>query len=236
MADFIPKSEPQTPEALPADTKIKIGEAEYSQADVERLVGLGKIAEEVETKYNTKLDRVYPEYTKSTQKVKDYEIKIAEYEAKLKETQVKDAQTGQPWTPEQKALAKQQLQELLGGEVLTQAQFDQKYVERRSGEKLLEECEGYGDEIDGTDGRPKFDTSEILQHMQETGIRNPLKAYKDKYETQLDEWKTKQIGGVKSPGLVTNTQTTTAKQPPRVRITKDNLVQSIRDELYGVSQ
>ena len=220
----------------PPDTNIKVGDQEYSQADVERLVGLGKMAEEVETKYNTKLDRVYPEYTKTTQKVKEQEAKIAEYEAKLKETQTKDAATGQEWTPEQKEMAKQRIKELMGGEVLTQAQFDQKYQERRSGEKLLEECEGYNDEIDGTDGRPKFSTEEILQHMQETGIRNPLKAYKDKYETQLDEWKTKQIGGVKTPGLVTNTQSSTGKQPSRVRITNDNLTQAIRDELYGVSQ
>lgn len=237
MADFIPKAtNPEPPVTPSADTKIKVGETEYSPEDVERLVGLGKGVEEIETKYNTKMDRIYPEYTKATQKVKEYETRLAEAETKLKEVQVKDAQTGQSWTPEQKELAKQQLQELIGGEVLTKGEFERAYIERRAGEKLLEECEEYKDEIDGSDGRPKFDTQEILQYMQETGFRNPLKAYKDKYETQLDEWKTKQIGGVKTPGLVTNTQSSTGKEPPRVRITNENLTQAIKDELYGASQ
>lgn len=239
MADFIPKATPEPPATPPEDTKIKVGEDEYSQADIQRLVGLGKMAEEVETKYNTKLDRVYPEYTKATQEVKSQREKLAEYESqltKLRETQKQDAQAGQPWTPEQKAQAKQQLQDLVGGKIMTDTEFEQKYAERRAGEKLLVECEEYVDEIDGSDGRPKFHLPEILEHMKETGIRHPLKAYKDKYETQLDEWKSKQIGSVKSPGLVTNTQAETGKIPPRVRITNDNLTQSIRDELFGASQ
>ena len=44
--------------------KVKIGEQEYTQEELDRYVKLGKLAQEAEDKYNTKLDRVWPEYTK----------------------------------------------------------------------------------------------------------------------------------------------------------------------------
>jgi hypothetical protein len=56
--------------------KIKVGEKEYTQDELNTLVGLGQIAQEVETRYNTKIDRVYPEFTKSQQKLKTYESEI----------------------------------------------------------------------------------------------------------------------------------------------------------------
>ena len=51
-------------------TKIKVGEAEYDQAELDHLIGLGKSAEELESKWNTKIDRLMPEYTKTTQELK----------------------------------------------------------------------------------------------------------------------------------------------------------------------
>ena len=45
---------------------------------------------------------------------------------------------------------------------------------------------------------PKFDEGEIIQHMQETGIRNPEKAYKDLYEDEWFDYKVKQAKKSKS--------------------------------------
>ena len=53
--------------------KVKVGEKEYSQDELSKLVGLGEKWTETETKFNTKMDRVVPEYTKATQKIKEYE-------------------------------------------------------------------------------------------------------------------------------------------------------------------
>src|SRR4030042_759119 len=95
---------------------------------------------------------------------------------------------------------------------------------RREGEKLLDDCKDMEGEIDGKDGRPAFKTKEILDHMVLTGIKNPMKAYKDKYEIEIDKWKEQQLRGAKPRGLFTEPSSTAgSKQPPNVRVTRDNL-------------
>jgi len=42
----------------------KFGEEEYTKEQLEELVSFGKLAKEAEERYNTKIDRVYPEFTK----------------------------------------------------------------------------------------------------------------------------------------------------------------------------
>jgi len=61
----------------------KFGEEEYTQEQLEELVNFGKLAKEAEEKYDTKIDRVYPEFTKKSQKLKEYEQRIQEYENKF---------------------------------------------------------------------------------------------------------------------------------------------------------
>ena len=54
------KMEPQVPEEVTPEV-IKLGEKEYSQEELSKLVGLGEQAVELETKWDTKLDRLMPE-------------------------------------------------------------------------------------------------------------------------------------------------------------------------------
>lgn len=58
--------------------------------------------------------------------------------------------------------------------------------------KLEIVLEALEDDIDGSDGRPAFDKVEIAQYMVDEGFRDPAKAYKDKYETELEAWNKKQ--------------------------------------------
>mgnify|MGYP001600885643 CR=1 FL=1 len=66
---------------------------------------------------------------------------------------------------------------------------------QRAGEKILEGAEKLQSEIDGKDGRPAFEIEDVLGHMRETGIRDPYKAYKDKYETELQKYPGIMSGG-----------------------------------------
>lgn len=228
MADFF-----QDDTTVQEVEKIKVGEKEYTQDELNTLVGLGEIAQDVETRYNTKIDRVYPEFTKSQQKLKGYESELEELR-KLKESNQNKPQA--QWTDEQKALVKQQLQDVLGGEVVTNKQLEEWYSSRRSGERLLEESQELEGEIDGLDGRPKFKTEEILQHMQETGIRNPMKAYKDKYEPELDKWREGELLKAKPNGMVTQMGSNSGKQPVPVKVTKENLEKLMSEALYGAQE
>jgi len=51
------------------------------------------------------------------------------------------------------------------------------------------------DSVSKMKGMPAFNEEEIIEHMKETGIHNPLAAYKDKYEAEYFDWRVKQIKG-----------------------------------------
>ena len=210
--------EPVEP-VIPEETKVKVGEDEYSQEDLQRLVGLGKIATEAETKYNTKIDRVWPEYTKAQNRIK-------ELEAKPDETKTPDELSEEEQIKQGLSVLKDKFK------VLTQDDFESKFQERysqeRQAERLLEEGKDKEEEIDGTDGRPAFKLDKVLEYMRDNGVKTLDSAYKQMYEKEIDAWKETQLGKIKSPGLVTEQSSTAGgKQPADVKVTKDNLKEMI---------
>ena len=219
----------------------KFGEEEYTKEQLEELVSFGKLAKEAEERYNTKIDRVYPEFTKKTQQIKEYEQKLQDYENKFKEFETKNTQPVYQ-DDEQVRLAKEAAKKIglltkedieeLG--LITKDRFNQEYNSVRQAEKLLDEMTKYAKDLDGSDGRPKFDIDEILEYMNESGINDFKVAYKIKYDDQLTLWKDKEINKSKKPGLYTQDISTFADKSPREsKTTKDNLSDSIRQALQG---
>ena len=72
--------DPKDPVVVDQPTKIKVGEREYSESELADLVKMGELGREVEEKYNTKLDRVYPEFTKKSQRVRELVDLNSQYE------------------------------------------------------------------------------------------------------------------------------------------------------------
>lgn len=219
-----------TPEVTVVPDKIKVGDAEYTQDELSRYVGLGKIGAEMEEKWNTKIDAVYPNYTRSREEVKTLQEQLAEAQSKIPDpVSTPDA--------EQSKEALRILKEQFG--VVTKDEIADlmkaRYNEERESEKLYEKVTGYGKEIDGTDGRPAFKPVDVLQHMQETGIKDPMRAYKDKYENELDAWKAEKLvkGEPKDPIVTVTKPTAGAKQPSQNRPTQDNLQQLLEEALQG---
>lgn len=217
------------------EEKVKLGEEEFTQAELSEMVGMAKSVKEAEEKYNTKLDRVWPEYGRSQTRVKELEQKTAEYEAKL--AQVQQAPALNPNDQEQ---VKQALDAAKKLGLVTKEDFrtylDQNfrefYVREESAKELLRDSRDLEEEIDGKDGRPAFKTQDILGYMAETGIKNPELAYKTKYESELDSWKESKLAGAKKPGLYTQ-KSGGAKEPPVIRPNKENLDALIAEQLYG---
>lgn len=209
-----------------APEKIKVGEKEYSQEDLNRIVELGEIANEVETKQNTKIGKLYPAFTQATQKLSELEKKLADSEAAKVEKKV---ETGEQLSPEElKAQALKQAKEL---GLVTADDFNQYYLQRRDAERLIEDTESI---ISGAkeDGKPETTTDELLKYMQESGIKNPEKAYKLMFENELDEWKSKQTDKLKRPGLVTEGSSAAGgKEPAPIKVTKDNIAQLLQQAL-----
>jgi len=214
---------------------ITVGDKEYSQDDLQSLVGLGEIGREAEDKFNTKLDKVWPEYSKKSNQLKEVQAELDELKSEKdkpvptpgEEDQLKSMQDARDAATKLGIITEDNFSEMLN------KNFRTKYNEERAAEKLLESTSGLEKEIDGTDGRPKFDQKEILEYMSETGHRSPLEAYESKYKTENDEWRVNKIIEAKngSPGLKTTEVTASTKQPSKVSITTDNLEQAMREAL-----
>jgi hypothetical protein len=220
--------------------KIKVGEKEYTQEELNSLVSLGGIAKELEDKWHTKIDTVYPEYTKGQQKIKELE----ETKKKYDEIIVKQ---NKPAIPEDQQIAEARkilreqfhvvFEEDLPQKALTKEDFPTFYKQQREAEKLLDEADTMEEEIDGKDGRPAFKKLDVLQYMADNGIPNLKTAYSLMYETQLDAWKEQQLGKVKKGGITTMEGATAGgrKEPEQPKTAKnvEELAQQLHEELYG---
>jgi len=206
--------------------KIKIGEAEYDQKELESYIEKGKKVDEYTKKYDTDFDKAWSLYGKTTGENKELKAKLEQLQQQV---QTQQAPIG-ALTEEQKAQARQQLQEIMGGRIIVDKDLDTTLSQREAGKALLDDCKDKESEIDGSDGRPKFVTNDILAYMQETGFRNPLKAYKDKYENELDVWKQSELNKEKGSNLPTLTSMG-EKQPKKVSVTKENIGELIREQL-----
>ncbi len=221
-AQEAPKEEAPETEA---PEKIKVGDDEYSQDELDRLISLGKIGVEAEEKYKTKIDRVWPEYTKSRQELK--ELKESMEKAEIEKVE----KTGEPLTDEQ--MKKQVQAEARKHGLLTREDATQFVTDLLKGRDLLEDvglAVGEAQEKYGI----KTDKESLLEHMRETGIRNPEKALKDMFEEQIDKWKEKELGKKKGSGLVTEkTSTAGGKTPKETKPTKETLSKHISEALYS---
>ncbi len=224
---------------IKTEEKIKLGEEEYTQAQLSEMVGLAKSVQEAETKYNTKFDKVWPEYGRVQTEKKALEQKVADYESELtKAKQPVLDPTNQAQMRDAVDAAKR-----LGivtkddFESLLDQSFRKFYVRESAAKDLLQEANDLQEDINGKDGRPAFKTDEILGYMAETGIRNPQIAYKAKYDAELDAWKESKLAEAKKPGLYTQRSVSPgAKEPPRVTANKDNLEALISEQLYGPAE
>lgn len=230
MSDFFDKETQEESSETSTSEPIKLGDQEYSQDELSRLVGLGRIAEEAESKYNTKIDKVWPDYGKTKNELRELREQKARWEQQ---------QTQQAAIPEDEAIKQaREAAQKVGlitkddfNNVLGQS-FRQYYMQERAAEKLLDEATSLEGKYDGSNGLPKFDKEEILNYMFETGIKSPERAYKDKYETQYDQWKESELLKARRPGLRTMTQTSSGKFPANTKPTKENLNQLVAESLH----
>jgi hypothetical protein len=229
MADFFEDKSNDVPVEDTVVEKIKIGDEEFDPEELKGIVDKGRFAKEVEEKYNTKIDKVWPEYTKATQELKTLREEKAQWESKRQE-EIENAPSETLTEDELAQQARMQAKKL---GLITVDDIDsyvtQKITSIQQATEILDDCRKLEGEYSGEDGRPKFDTEEVLNHMKETGIRSPVKAYKDKYEDQLDKWKESQLLGAKKKSIYTEDGLGGNHEPSDVKLTRDNLEEALRD-------
>ena len=209
-----PKEEEKTEEE---PQKIKVGEKEYTQEELSKLVGLGEIGTEAEERYNVKLDKVWPNLQATINEKRVLEQEIENLKQAKVATKVDE---GVQLTPEE--LKAQALKEAKNLGIVTIEDVNE-YVDRRiEAREIREDVVAVVSEAEETYG---IKTSEeaVLNHMIDTGIKNPQRAFKDLYEEKIDVWKEQQINKAKKPGMETETTSSAgAKQPKTEPVTKEN--------------
>lgn len=230
MADFFDKTDDEGND-LPST--FKIGEKEYTQEQVESMVSKAQQVEELEGKYNTKLDRVWPEYGKSQNELKSLKEELEQLRIQAQQPPVREEGD---LSEEQIRIAQEQARKI---GILTQSDFDKMmeqkfesyYSKQRFAEKLIEDGHRYESEINGSDGRPKFVLEEVLEYMAETGHKDLMKAYKDKYDSQIEDWKAQQLKNARPQPFSTQDSTFSNREPSPIKPTKANIYDLVDEGL-----
>ena len=229
MADddfFKAEEKVETPQPPAEEEKVKVGEAEYTQDELNVLVEKGKFAQEIEQKQNIKLDRVWPGHQELSNKVRDYEKQIED----LKQTKTAaKISEGAELTPEEtKEQVRKELKQY--GAVL-EDDVNELFDRRMEAREIRQDTQSVVETFDEKYGI-KTDEQTILNHMIETGIRNPEKAAKDLYEDKVDAYKEKQLDSLKRGGMVTDTTSMAgAKRPQTEPVTRENIFAKIDEVL-----
>lgn len=211
MADFFKKEE-VVEEKLKEEVveKIKVGEKEYTQEELSRVVGLGELGVELESKWNTPLQKLYPEYTKATQEREELRKYRDDQEKLAVEEKTKKGEELSPEEVKKHALSEADKLGLIhAGNV---NQFIASFLQARD---LVDDAEALVTEAEGQ-GKPKTTVNDLLVYMEETGIKKPDLAYKAKFEKELDDWQTKQLAKVKSNGMETLDSSTAGSKEPEI--------------------
>lgn len=226
--DFFQENKPE--EVTTEVEKIKVGENEYTQDELDSLVGLGKTAKELEEKWNTKIDRVYPEFTKARQELSEYRKEKEEAERiKQADRERQIAQGDATLTPDE--IRERALREADQLGLVHKGNVRDQVLQVIQAMELNKELDKTVVEM-AEKGLPKISGDELLSHMEETGIKNPEKAYKDMFEEQYITYQTNQLKQASKPGLVTDsTSTAGGKEPTSVKVTRDNLTELLAARL-----
>lgn len=236
MSDFFNQPDPQTPQQPAEPQSISLGEKEYTQEELSRLVGLGEQALDLESKWDTRIDRLMPAYNEVTQEKAQLAKRNAELEAQIQSAINEKAAEGGKLSPDEEARIVKEQAKRFG--LVTAEDFDKYYEERRESERtqeladrLVKETESYLDK-QASEGKPKASVRDVISFMDENGIGSYENAYKLKYEKELDDWKMKQITSNKPAGLYTQSSSTAgAKQPVERTVNSANLASVIEETL-----
>ena len=220
----VEQPEGQTEEQNEVPETIKVGEEEYSQDELQKMVGLGKVASELETKWNTDINRLFPEYTKLSQEKKEW----------LKERDERPAPAVIKNEDEEVDEVKQAVSKLKELGFLSREDVDREVSSRvmsvLEAKELLNNTERLVKE-QSESGNPKISSEELLEYMRETGIRRPEFAYKSRFEKELDEIKEKKLSGIKPKGIITEDGGAGMKVPQQKPITRDNITEALSEVL-----
>lgn len=222
---------------------IEINGQEYDPAEAQSLIDLGNKTREMETKWNTKLDSVWPEYGRSREQLKTYETELTEARKQLQEFQSKRQEGSETQTDVSEAREAARKLGIVLDDDLGKAGYIKKddleswYEAKRQQDQsinaVLGEADKLATDIDGSDGRPKFNKRAVMAYASAYQKGSLLEAYEEMNEDSLKPWKEQQVALQRKSSLKTIGGGGSKKEPTEPKVTKDNFLASLGDALNG---
>lgn len=221
-----------------APSKVIINGEEFDPTEASDLINVGRQTREYETQYNTKLDRVWPEYGKATTELAKARQELQEFRSK----QSAGTDTAQDRADANTAaktlgidpseldkagyIKKDQVDQL----------FEEKFTERETKSQaikaVLDQADALEKSIDGTDGRPKFNKRAVMAYASTFGL-GLQEAYDEMNQDSLKVWKDTQLAAEKKKGIKT-LEPGGAKEPKTPSMKNDdNFRNALREALSG---
>lgn len=230
-----------------APEQIIINGQAYSPEDATQLIELGNKWKKTESDLNTSLDKVYPEYTKASQRAAQLEKELADAKAEAQRYKQEQEEKARAETPDTIQQARKAAREIgLADEdylkekgYMTRDEAEQFFAEKQSQQEqvktVLNTAANLEKEIDGSDGRVPFDQKAVLAYAASYGIDDLRQAYDQMNERGNAKWKEAQIAQEARPGLTT-LSAGGVKEPQRPKIDNNNLGAAIGEWLNGIPE
>jgi DNA-directed RNA polymerase specialized sigma54-like protein len=229
-----------------APLQITINGQDFDVNEAQELIETGRKTREMEQRWNTKLDSVWPEYGRSREELKKVSEEKQRLEDQIKTFQQKQSEGLETPTDELKAKDAARKLGIALNEDLDKAGYIKKDTldafleerdkkrdeQKRATDAVLAEADKLEKEISGSDGRPKFSKRLVLAYASAYGMNNLQQAYEDMYQEDLKSWKDAQIEknrGASLKGLGTGGK----KEPNTPRITGSNFRKVLEESLHG---
>jgi hypothetical protein len=228
-----------------APLKVIINGQEFDETEAQDLIDAGKKTREMEQKWNTKLDSVWPEYGRSRETLKQMESELAEAKTELEKFQLKQKEGSE--TPQDEVKAKEAARKLgiVLNEDLGQAGYIkkddlEKYLSerdqnRQAAKAVLAEADKLATEINGSDGRPKFNKRAVMAYASTYGKTSLLEAYNEMHDEDLTPWKERQIALQKQKSLKT-LGANGSKSPNEPKVNDSNFKDQLKEALWGAKE
>lgn len=225
-----------------APLKITINGQEYDESEASDLIDYGRKTKDLETKYNTKFDSVWPEYGKSREEIKRIQTELEDAKAQLTEFQTKKEEgieTPADVKAAQEAARKIGIplkEDLDKAGYIKQADLDVYFDKRKANEQavnaVLAEADKLEKDITGTDGRPKFNKRAVMAYASAYGFSDMQAAYEDMNKDQIDAWREATIAREKGKSIKTLGHGG-VKEPARARVDDSNFQAILHEALAG---
>lgn len=223
--------------------KVFINGQEYDPTEAQNFIERGKQTIELEQKWNTPVDTLWPQIGKSNQAMKETQAELENARAELAKFQTKQNSGSETTTDIKQAREAAKALGIVLDDDLSNSgyvkkddldsYFDSKRQAEKEAEKILAEGDRLESEIDGKDGRPAFNKKAVLAYASSYGFDDLNTAYEDMHKPVIDAWKQAQIEAKKTAGLKTLDNGSLQKSPKDVKINEDNVKELLREALNG---